>query len=358
MAGRTLAHENVDPAGTIGTIDGIVTGHQAGEVLAAALELGAFDWLEKNGPAGRKKVAKALGVHDMFVKSFLQALADMGLVSRDADKYRNTELASAYLSHASGRYQGDYVLHSLGKDSAWGTLRATITSKDPPSSMREKGTISPQSRIQRSLRGELKAVVEAARGWSGAPGASTLMSAGDDHGVFAVAICREMPGLRADVLETPEALKATRGYIRACGAGGRIKVREGDIFSDVPGCYDIVVASHLLYRYREDLPCAIYRLSQYLRPGGLFLSDHWFCSPGCEVAQGVRELDKGLACLGHPLCGVEEFPGALADAGLEPAGVVDAPGPFGASKLHLAIKGKRKRPPRKKGGDCGCGHDG
>ncbi len=127
----------VDLSNEIGHIDDIIAGYQAGHALAAALELGLFDWLQKHSPSGREEISRALKINGMFTKSYLQALIDMGLLAIADKKYANTPLASKYLSGNSEHYQGDYLLSVMGKGSKWGDLKTTITLKDPLHGVRQ-----------------------------------------------------------------------------------------------------------------------------------------------------------------------------------------------------------------------------
>ncbi len=116
--------------------------------------------------------------------------------------------------------------------------------------------------LQRSLRGELQEVVKAVLAWDGSSEALTLLSAGDDHGIFAIALCQALPKLKADVLESHGFAKATKDMVGSYDLGDKIKVKKGDIFGDIAVGYDIVIASHLLYQYRDDLQCALSSLAK------------------------------------------------------------------------------------------------
>ncbi len=136
----------------------------------------------------------------------------MSLLAIADKKYANTPLASKYLSGNSEHYQSDYLLSVMGKSSKWGDLKTTITLKDP-------FIASDNSRkymdyvLQRSLRGELQEVVKAVLAWDCSSEALTLLSASDDHCIFAIALCQALPKLKADVLESHSFAKATKDIV-------------------------------------------------------------------------------------------------------------------------------------------------
>ncbi len=47
--------------------------------------------------------------------------------------------------------------------------------------------------------------------------------------------------------------------------------------------YDIVLISHLMYRFRNDMPFVFRKMHSCLKLGGLFVLNHWFCGPGLRI---------------------------------------------------------------------------
>lgn len=333
---------NLPIGGEVKTLDQIANGYKAYQVLAHAVEQKLFDWLENNAPASREDISSAMNLNGMFMRSYLQALVDMGMLACDDDRYRNTVMASAVLVSSSPRYQGGWLMGISAPHSKWSNLNGTLMKDAPPKGSSHAGPDREfiQALGQRSLRGELQTVAQAVRAWDGFTSARRLLDVGGGHGLYAIALCQANPGLKATVLDKPHVTEFTRENIEEYRMGEQVGVQGGDVTVDEFGSgYDIVMISHLLYKFRKDLPAIFRRAANCLNPGGLLVSNHWFCSPGCGIPDGgIVELDKSLQSFGHPLCHPEDFNASLGACGFTLVNETEVPGILGETKLHMAVK--------------------
>lgn len=323
-------------------LEDIVQGYKRYQVLNAAIKLGLFQYLEEKELANGEEICEALGVNGMFRRSFLQALIDMGMLEQQGDNYKNSRISSILLLEDSPNYQGDWFKTSGAGSSSWTDLTDTLTQTEPKPDNYNAGPGRDfiKSLAQRSIRGELQEVVKAVSNWNGFKDAKSLIDIGGGHGLYAIALCQENENINAAVLDKPFVTEYTKDFIDKFGMESRIKTISGDITSDdLVGEYDVVIISHLLYKFRKDLPSIFNKVYKCLKPGGLFVSNHWFCAPGCAAeSNGVSELDKSLHSFGHPLCHIETFGDTLKEAGFSVIESKDIPSTFGCSKLHLAVK--------------------
>lgn len=163
--------------------------------------------------------------------------------------------------------------------------------------------------------------------------------------MYAIALCQANLGLKAVVFDKPRVIPYTVEYIDWYSMKDRISVQGGDIMQDYPGSgYDIVIISHLLYKFRKDLPAFLSKVSGCLRTGGLLVSNHWFCSPGCSMPPGgLMELDKSLNSFGYPLGHPDDLIASLDKCGFEVLNIRDVTSVYGDSKLYMATKGRSGR---------------
>lgn len=342
------------------TIDSIAEGYKAYRVLTTAINKGLFDWLEKNGESTGEEISMAMKINGMFIRSFLQALVDMGMLTHKNDRYANTAIASNFLVSSKACYQGDWLKVLSGKGSKWENLDATLIIDKPGADNFYAGPSKEfiNALAQRSMRGELQAVTKAIEAWDGFPKAKRVIDIGGGHGLYAIALCQANPGLKAVVFDKPHVIPFTKEYIERYSMEGQVDVQGGDVLQDDIGKgYDIAVISHLLYKFRRDLPAIFSRVSGCLNPGGLLVTNHWFCSPGCGTAPGgLLELDKSLNSFGHPLCHPDDFSASLGKNGFEVLAVKDVPSVYGASKMYMAIKDNSglKKYATKKKSSCEC----
>jgi hypothetical protein len=349
---------NLKVPGGIKAIDDIAAGYKAYQVLMTATEKGLFDWLDEKGESTGEEISMAMNINGMFIRSFLQALVDMGMLTCKNDRFANTGIAADFLVGSKAYYQGDWLKTISGKGSKWDDLKATLMMDKPGTDNFYAGPSREfiQALAERSMRGELQDVTKTIEAWEGFPKAKRAIDIGGGHSLYAIALCQANPGLKAVVFDKPHVVPFTGEYIKRYSMEGRVSVQGGDILQDDLGNgYDIVVISHLLYKFRKDLPAIFSKVSGCMNPGGLLVTNHWFCSPSCGTAPGgIQELDKSLNSFGHPLCHPDDFSASLGKNGFEVLAVKDVPSIYGASKMYLATKGPsvRKNGASKKKSSC------
>ena len=103
--------------------------------------------------------------------------------------------------------------------------------------------------------------------------ARDLLDIGGSHGYYSVVLCRRHEGLRAVVLDLPEAVEHAAPLLAAEGMGDRVVHRAGNALTDDLGSetYDVVMASQLVHHFNEDQNRSLTeRVARALRPGGIF----------------------------------------------------------------------------------------
>lgn len=338
----------------IGLIDGILEGHQRYRVLLSALDLDLFGFLDRNDGGDRGEIAEGLGINGAFVRDFLNVLVDAGLIVHDGERYRNAPAAKDFLLPESPFHQGD-VVRNLATNSSWSELTAALLRKAPRQgaggSAAGPGATFIAALGQKALRGELQAVTAAIAAWRGFGNARRILDVGGGHGLYAIALCQANPRLEGTVLDQAGVVETTRRYVADHGLADRITVEVGDVRADALGSgYDIVLISHLLYKFRQNLQPIFDAVHASLEPGGLFASNHWFCAADClPDASAVQGLSKALQSFGHPLCREEEFDRLCTGAGFEIVAMTSAPTTFGQTRVQLAER-RRVRAARAQAG--------
>lgn len=328
------------PAG-IEKLDQVIEGYQSYQALHAALELGVFEFLDNEGPSDKDKIAQGIGINGMFSRDFLGALADMGFLSKQGEQFANTKASADFLMARSPFFQGDWVRNAT-RNSHWSNLAESLRQEQPAMDNVNAGPSASfiDALGQRALRGELQSVTEAISNWDGFYGAKRLLDIGGGHGLYAIALCQAHPHLTGIVFDKPHVIDNTMRYIEDFRMQQRLSAQAGDICSDSFGAgYDIVIVSHLLYKFRKDLAPIFDKVCACLNPGGLLVTNHWFCATGCVPENsGVQELSKALQSFGHPLCHVEDFDRMFHEKGLTIISTSVVPTNFGPSRLNLAVK--------------------
>src|SRR5690242_3955447 len=101
--------------------------------------------------------------------------------------------------------------------------------------------------------------------------ARAMLDIGGSHGYYSVALCRRHPGLRATVLDLPEAVAAAAPLLAREGMGDRVVHRADNALTADLGRdkYDLILIANLVHHFTEtqnrDL---VRRCAQALRSGG------------------------------------------------------------------------------------------
>lgn len=322
-------------------IDRIIEGYQTYQALLAALDLGLFEFIDTEGPSDRNKIVQGIGINGMFSRDYFGTLVDMGFLSRNGEQYANTKATTDFLITRSPFFQGNFV-QKAREDSHWNNLSGTLRCEQPAADkFHEAGSASFMDACgRRALRGELQFITEAVSNWDGFYSAKSLLDLGGENGLYAIALCQTHPHLNGTVLDRPHLIENTIRYIKDNQMEDRLSAQTGDIGSDGSGSgFDIVIVSHLFYQFRKCLEEVFGKVCSSLNPGGLLVTNHWFCAPGCElINSGVQELSKAMRSFGHPLCHVEEFDKLFYKNGFKILSKSVLPCNFGSSRLHLAVK--------------------
>ena len=334
--------------------------YQRFTVLEAALNLGIFAYLADHGPSDREKIGEDCSILGMLLRPLLACLVDMELLRLVNDRYCNSKITEDFLLTGSPSYQGEW-LRNIKQNSHWSDLAAALQRTEPKNTSTTSAGDGPSPTFidglgQRALRGELQAVTEKIAAWQGFSSATRMLDIGGGHGLYAIALCQENAGLHATVLDRPGVLKVTARNIEQFCLQDRFSLLEGDICAGNYGdSYDIVLISHLLYKFRKNLEPIFEKVSECLKPGGLLVTNHWFCASGCTPEENsITELAKALQSFGHPLCHEDEFYKRLAANGMDPLPMQIVPTPFGPSRLIMAIKKDGRENVNGQAKSCSC----
>jgi len=328
----------------IGNLEGILNGFRAYQVFKAAFDLQLFALLDKEPGLSREAIATRLAIDGRYIRSFLLALTELGLLCERNGQFTLSEMAKYFLVRESPFYQGDWIEQDLGTASKWNQFAKTLHA--------ETDTPAPAERIfdaeasllalgQHSLRGEVQAVALATAATAHFAEAKTMLDLGGKHGLYAIALCQMNKNLHATLLNKPAVTPITRRIIDGYGLADRMQTVSGDLWADAIGRdYDIIIASHVFYERRDAIPALLKKLREALKVGGLLVLHHWFCATGCVPTNGLKELDRAFWSCGHPLCHVEKFSALLHAHGFCVVSSQEIATMDGSSQLHLAVKEK------------------
>lgn len=339
---QILSEIKINPE--IKVIDDILEGFKKYRVLVTALDLDLFDILKENEKCTREEIVDKTKMNGMFSRSFLTSLVEIGLLNYNADeeKYSNSQIADIFLVKTSCNYFGDWIAQQGGVNSRWNNLSKIFMKNEPNFDTSSSG---PDPKFlkalgQCALRGELQEVVKSIANWDGFKNAHTVLDLGGGHGLYTIALCQLNPDLKGVIVDKPSVVKLTEEIIESYDLSDRIDVIGADIakadFEESK--YDIVLISHLLYKFRRELPNFFKKVHKLVSDNGIYVANHWFCNPGCGDKFGILELDKSLQSFGHPLCHPDRFYNLFEETGFSVFDEKEIESIYGPSHLYIALK--------------------
>ena len=104
----------------------------------------------------------------------------------------------------------------------------------------------------------------------------TFCDIGGNHGGFSMAILDRNKQLKGEIADLPHVAAAANQRIEHQGYAGRLHAFACNLDTDaLPALrYDLILGSHILYRYLDDLPRLFEMLFAALKPGGWLVAQH------------------------------------------------------------------------------------
>lgn len=240
-------------------------GYRAARALQVGVQFKLFTHL-----AGKSMACEALatlcGAKADPLEKLLIACCAMGLLEKDGNLYRNSELADRYLVEGADLYQGHIIAHAANVWDYWGDL-ANVIAGEPgyngPMPDHENFILGMQD-ITRGGRGQL--FLE----HIDLTGRKQLFDVGGGPGTYSILACRKYPQLSATVFDLPETIAIARPIIEAEGLADRISVRAGSWETDDFGEHnDVVLFSNVLHGPASMAALKLQKAFDSLVPGGM-----------------------------------------------------------------------------------------
>ncbi|MBC2710798.1 MAG: methyltransferase domain-containing protein [Desulfosarcina sp.] len=201
----------------------------------------------------------------------LDAVTAMGLLTKDAAGYANTEVSRTYLCVDSDRYIGYIIRHHHHLVGSWARLPEAVLTGKPirlPVQEREmeerEAFLMGMFNLAMQLAPRLVPVVDLS-------GRRKLLDLGGGPGTYAIHFCRHYPNLTATVMDLPTTRPFAEKTIRKMGMDERVSYIPGDYLEDdIPGSYDAVWMSHILHgESAAGCICIVEKAARCLNPGGV-----------------------------------------------------------------------------------------
>ncbi len=246
-------------------------------ILLSAAELDLFTSLD-GAPTTAGELSARLDADPRGLTILLDALAAMGLLSKQEDRYLTPPAAAPFLTGHGPRTVLPMLLHAAHLWERWSGLTSIVQGRGPAE------THAPQARDADELNafiGAMHAVgLPLARKIAAAvqPGAAgNLLDVGGASGTYTIAFLESAPGMRATLFDRPAVIPMARERLTAAGMADRVTLAAGDFYADeLPGGHDLALLSAIIHQNSPAENVALFRkVWRALLPGGrIVIRDH------------------------------------------------------------------------------------
>ncbi|MFZ2088804.1 MAG: methyltransferase [Desulfobaccales bacterium] len=269
-----------------------VRGFRPAKIVMVATDLELFNHLEDFRTL--PEIASLVKADPRALGILLNALAALGLVDKDGERFRNGELTSRYLVRGKEDYRGAIVRHMHHTWWGWSELEETVKRGHADMSKSERWLdrvpepeeewvrdfIWGMHAIARDLAPEVAAKLDFT-------GVARLLDLGGGPATYAIAFAQASPTLKATVFDLPQPITIAQENIRRHGLAERIDTMAGNFLEESIGSgYDFIWVSQILHSHTEEQCRLIIEKSvKALNPGGqlaiqdFFLNDDLISPP-------------------------------------------------------------------------------
>jgi hypothetical protein len=314
----------------------LLRGFLASKACFTALDLGIFEALDER-PLSADALASRLEIHPIATERLCAALCALDLLDVIAGRYTNSALACRYLVERSPDYMGGIAaLYSLDTYAACQHLGAAVREgpgwrgRAPQAAQPADGERMQRlaSAVRRGSRRAAAALLDAYD-----VGAHDGLVEVGGTAELCVAVAQRHPHVRCAFFDAPHMCGGAEQTIAAAGMAGRVMIWPGDMFARfaIPRAGDLIVLGQMLHLWDDERALAILRnCADALPPGGTLLIREQLLDADRRgpVGPALQNLAMLLLDSGRERS-AEEYLDLLAEAGLEPAGVIETAGPFG-----------------------------
>jgi ubiquinone/menaquinone biosynthesis C-methylase UbiE len=246
-------------------------------ILLSAVELNIFTLLDER-PSTAPDLARRLHADLRGLTILLDALAAMGLISKQEDTYISTTAAAPYLTEQSPQSVLPMLHHLVHLWESWSSLTSKI---------KGYGATTPAASAARE-GDELQAFIGAMH-VAGAPlarkiaaavrprNARNLLDVGGASGTYTIAFLQAAPEMRATLFDRSAVIPLARERLIEAELQDRVRLVAGNFYKDeFPGGHDLALLSAIIHQNGPRENIELFRkVQRALVPGGrLIIRDH------------------------------------------------------------------------------------
>jgi SAM-dependent methyltransferase len=268
-----------------------VAAYRLPRVLLTALDLDLFTVIGAR-TWSVPVLARHLRVSPRGVEILCRNLASVGLLRKNRNRYRNSELAATVLNAKSGSYRGAYLKLLQGQWDDWSTLTRSVCLGQPVVDDEELDETAYRRQFTWAMHHRSMDVAPRIARQLDLHRARTLLDLGGGPGTYALAFMKRNLRLRATVCDRAPALEVAKEIAAQSPVGHRLSYAPVDFIKQpIPGRYDVVWLSNVIHIYcPKNNQKLLRKILRVLPPGGRLLLQDAFL----HDRNGLVPLDANL----------------------------------------------------------------
>ncbi len=238
--------------------------------IVSAVSAGIFDALGED-ELNPLQIAKELDLDVAGVERLMPALAHLGYVESEGERYRLSGVSRRCLTQDSQYRLSNWVRFCRTQLLAMSRLQSTL-STGRSVDLYDLMETPDELRIHQLAMAETAFPVAE---WVAAntpvlKAQEMMLDIGGSHGLYSAAICRQNPPLRAEVMELPGVIDVARSAAIELGTADVVSHIEGDIRNaDLMREYSVIFIGNLIHHLHfEQLPSVFEKVWNHLTLGG------------------------------------------------------------------------------------------
>ena len=256
----------------------VATGFMAAKFLFTASEIGLFEALV-NRPLSLDGIAERVRVPRRTARMVADAMVVLGFVERDGDHYRNSPVASAFLS---GGGPADFrpFLRLLDRViyRKWEHLGDSVRAGHGAAGRFQFDSTEEEEIFSRGVEALTAGDAHALPQTYDFSRHKRVLDLGGGTGSFLLPLVERYPSLECTLFELPAVARVARQRLAAEPHAGRIRIVEGDFSRDaIPQGHDACILAHLVHTQSVDhILGVLANLRKAMTPGARLLLVDFF----------------------------------------------------------------------------------
>jgi hypothetical protein len=323
----------------------IISGFWISRSIYVIAKLGIPDLL-KSGPKTAGELASATNMHAPSLFRIMRALASVGVLSSEGERFALTPLSETLVTDAPGSLRW-FAVSELGQEHypAWGNLMQSVKTGEIAfdhffgMDIWKYFQQNPEDAavFNDSMSGMTAVANEEITKRYDFSGFEKIVDVGGGHGGLITSILKKNPQTKGVLFDAAEVIEGARSKIEAAGLADRCETVSGDFFKAVPPGGDVYIMKWIIHDWDDEKATTILRhcRNQMQSNGKLILVD-------CVVPEGdephfSKFIDLNMLIMtGGKERTEKEFEKLLAGAGFKLLRVIPTDNPYSIVEAQRA----------------------